>query len=99
MIDWFLGQPDKLWKIFYLINNLRGLWLLIFCVILSKRVRSELLRVSWCPKWATTLKTKVSPFCPPFNKYKNRDNNEVNSTAVSRNANNASHASQMSQIA
>jgi hypothetical protein len=96
MIDWFLGQPDKLWKIFYLINNLRGLWLLIFCVILSKRVRSGLLRVSWCPKWVTTLKIKVSSLCPPFNK--NRDTDEVECT-VSKNANNALDASQISQIA
>jgi hypothetical protein len=45
-ISWFAS--DKLhvafWIVFDMLNVLRGLWLLIFCVFLSKRVRMALMR-------------------------------------------------------
>jgi hypothetical protein len=45
-ISWF--ATDKMhvafWIAFDMLNVLRGLWLLIFCVFLSKRVRTALIR-------------------------------------------------------
>jgi hypothetical protein len=49
-ISWFF--TDKMhrafWTVFDMLNVLRGLWLLIFCVILSKRVRTALVRKLLC---------------------------------------------------
>lgn len=39
LVSWIVDQHDGVWHIFDIINSLRGLWLLIFCVVLSKRVR------------------------------------------------------------
>jgi hypothetical protein len=45
-ISWFFAgkMHQAFWIIFDMFNVLRGLWLLIFCVFLSKRVRRALLR-------------------------------------------------------
>jgi hypothetical protein len=37
--SWITDQNDGIWYFFDICNCLRGLWLLIFCVLLSKRVR------------------------------------------------------------
>lgn len=37
--SWITGYSDGIWYFFDICNCLRGLWLLIFCVLLSKRVR------------------------------------------------------------
>jgi len=43
-ISWATNNHTGIWAFFDVMNALRGLWLLIFCVFLSKRVRSRLLR-------------------------------------------------------
>lgn len=49
-ISWFAAglMHEVFWMVFDVFNVLRGLWLLIFCVFLSKRVRTALLRKFFC---------------------------------------------------
>jgi hypothetical protein len=44
-VSWLITEKihQAFWLIFDMFNVLRGLWLLIFCVFLSKRVRRALL--------------------------------------------------------
>lgn len=59
-VQWFTG--DKVHKAFGLVfdifNALRGLWLLIFCVFLSKRVRTALIRKFNC---MSAIQTTLKP--------------------------------------
>jgi hypothetical protein len=45
-ISWFFAEKmhQAIWLIFDMFNVLRGLWLLMFCVFLSTRVRTALFR-------------------------------------------------------
>lgn len=43
-ISWALESWSGIWHLFDIINCLKGLWLVIFCVFLSQRVRSKLTR-------------------------------------------------------
>jgi hypothetical protein len=54
-IMWADQGDDDIWHVFDIINSLRGLWLMIFCVLLSTRVRCKLLRVCGCPGWAAAI--------------------------------------------
>lgn len=38
-LSWIMGDDKGIWRFFDICNCLRGLWLIIFCVVLSKRVR------------------------------------------------------------
>jgi hypothetical protein len=48
-VSWILNNSNGIWHIFDVINSLRGLWLMIYCVFLNKRIkmglRSKLFRV------------------------------------------------------
>jgi hypothetical protein len=49
-ISWFVSDETHVafWMPFDMLNALRGLWLLIFCVFLSKRVRTALIIKCLC---------------------------------------------------
>lgn len=45
-ISWAVKDSNGLWHIFDILNCLRGLWLLILCVIFSNRLRSRILKIN-----------------------------------------------------
>lgn len=47
-ISWALNIHDEIWHIFDVINCLKGLWLMIFCVFLSNRVRPRMIAFFFC---------------------------------------------------
>lgn len=47
-VSWALNSHDEIWHIFDIVNCLKGLLLMIFCVFLSNRVRSRLMAFFFC---------------------------------------------------
>jgi hypothetical protein len=47
-ISWASDINDGIWHAFDIINCLSGLWLMIFCVFLNKRVRIRLIWILTC---------------------------------------------------
>jgi hypothetical protein len=47
-VSWILNNNNGIWHIFDVINSLRGVWLMIFCVFLNKRIAIALRSKLFC---------------------------------------------------
>jgi hypothetical protein len=43
-VSWAIDEHHGVWAVFDILNALRGFWLVVFCVLLSKRVRVRLVQ-------------------------------------------------------